>query len=870
MFELKYIKKYDDGTKNKPKVYFSCHPDDLKYLDGISNEIFKYQKCVIYYNDYNQMIDCEELEFQLSQMKLFIIPITKNFLLDENISLNFEFNYAIKNNIAILPLMYDSSLVNIFNEKCGSIQYLDFHQQEFSFKFKRFLKSVLISDELIEEIKNTFDKHVFLSYRKKDKRYAQQIMKTIHANTFLRDVAIWYDEFLTVGENFNDEIEKTIEESDMVILNVTPNILEEPNYVKDVEYKLAKAYKKPIVAIETVKTDTKLLKKKYINIGSCVDLFNYVDEIEKVLKRELFSKDVDPYHDYYVALAYLYGIEVEVDQKKGVEMLKELSDMYYIEAKEKLADMYKYGDCVEIDLSKEEELREEIIECYESLIEDGEDCYYPYLAESYNNMASINLDKYELYTANLNIDKALKIIKDYEMYYPEDKIKYCNCLKNKINYLIICQDFKQAKKYVLKSIDILQGLKEIDFDVENDLADLFYSLGVINQNIQDNIEAKENLEKYLKIKLQQTQSENLLYFDDLYKAYKALAEYHCENHNYEETMKYFNNALEICKNFSDESYQKYLTADIYFIVGKNYLNQFDLKNAEEYLLKAIKNVEELIDQKYNVIKCKRKLSQYLYILALINFYKKDYVSAEKLLIKNIDEVYVFLMRFEFLVSSYDYLTPLYSNLILIIDLYINSNNLEKIPHYLEIVDKLVAKFTSACYLDYVKEVAILERKQQIALLENNINDSVLYFNKRYELLKGLDQKEIKNLGFEIIKCIPYLIEYNYPKEELNYVFYELTKCIKTSIKLVEKEHTQATNYINILLDVISKNNILLDNEMKKLYLKLKDTVLKKYKLGKIHFSDVLNNLYNVLLIYFESDSKEKDILNKELISFLKK
>ena len=58
--------------------------------------------------------------------------------------------------------------------------------------------------------------------------------------------------------------------------------------------------------------------------------------------------------------------------------------------------------------------------------------------------------------------------------------------------------------------------------------------------------------------------------------------------------------------------------------------------------------------------------------------------------------------------------------------------------------------------------------------------------------------------------------------------------------------------------------------MKKLYLKLKDTVLKKYKLGKIHFSDVLNNLYNVLLIYFESDSKEKDILNKELISFLKK
>jgi RNase P subunit RPR2 len=313
---------------------------------------------------------------------------------------------------------------------------------------------------------------------------------------------------------------------------------------------------------------------------------------------------------------------------------------------------------------------------------------------------------------------------------------------------------------------------------------------------------------------------------------------------------------------------KNLLVEFIFLIISTIWNVFN--STTTILLKVIKNVEELIDQKYNVIKCKRKLSQYLYILASINFLKKDYVSAEKLLIKNIDEVYVFLMKFEFLVSSYDYLTPLYSNLILIIDLYINSNNLEKIPHYLEIVDKLIAKFTSACYLDYVKEVEILERKQQIALLENNINDSFLYFNKRYELLKGLDQKKIKNLCFETIKCIPYLIEYNYPTEELNYVFDELTKCIKTSIKLVEKEHTQATNYINILLDVISKNNILLDNEMKKLYLKLKDTVLKKYKLGKIHFSDVLNNLYNVLLIYFESDSKEKDILNKELISFLKK
>ena len=50
-------------------------------------------------------------------------------------------------------------------------------------------------------------------------------MRLIHKNEFCRDIAIWYDEFLTPGENFNDAIKEALQKSGLFVLTVTPNLV---------------------------------------------------------------------------------------------------------------------------------------------------------------------------------------------------------------------------------------------------------------------------------------------------------------------------------------------------------------------------------------------------------------------------------------------------------------------------------------------------------------------------------------------------------------------------------------------------------------------------------------------------------------------
>ena len=68
----------------------------------------------------------------------------------------------------------------------------------------------LVSDEMAEKVRAAFDAYIFLSYRKKDRKYANELMRLIHKNDFCRDIAIWYDEYLVPGEDFNNAITEAL------------------------------------------------------------------------------------------------------------------------------------------------------------------------------------------------------------------------------------------------------------------------------------------------------------------------------------------------------------------------------------------------------------------------------------------------------------------------------------------------------------------------------------------------------------------------------------------------------------------------------------------------------------------------------------
>ncbi|MDE6780418.1 MAG: hypothetical protein K2J40_03035 [Ruminococcus sp.] len=195
---MKYITKDENiSPQDKPKVFFTCHPDDVKlYFKKISDMILHYADCVVFYEENpDKPEDEENFLFDLTQMNLIVIPVTAKFLYQPCKARQDVLRIATEKHIALLPILEDSSMESEFNRICGSLHLfkmpnLSAVQSESEKNLKKYLESVLISNELVEEIRSAFDSYIFLSYRKKDRQYANELMKLIHQNDKLIGTAI--------------------------------------------------------------------------------------------------------------------------------------------------------------------------------------------------------------------------------------------------------------------------------------------------------------------------------------------------------------------------------------------------------------------------------------------------------------------------------------------------------------------------------------------------------------------------------------------------------------------------------------------------------------------------------------------------------
>ena len=265
-----YKTKGDSTPTGKPKVYFTCHPDDFdRSFEKICEDIFKTHECAIYYTeDMSEDIGEKDKETDLGQMNLFVIPVTFKLLTIPSRAMDSDFAYAKEKHIPILTIMMETGIDDVYKGKFGELQYLNPYSSDeseirYEEKLKKYLESVLVSDETAKRVRDAFDAYIFLSYRKKDRRYANELMRHIHANDECRDIAIWYDEFLTPGESFEENIEKMLKKSELFTLLVTPNLLEEENYVMSNEYPAAKDAKMDILPAEMENTDKAILGEKF-------------------------------------------------------------------------------------------------------------------------------------------------------------------------------------------------------------------------------------------------------------------------------------------------------------------------------------------------------------------------------------------------------------------------------------------------------------------------------------------------------------------------------------------------------------------------------------------------------------------------------
>ena len=197
MAEFKVKTKGNADPYGKPRVYFCCHPDDFDRVfyndkfscfERICRDIFSSHDCSIRYTEsMTDAIDFDNIDTDLGYMQLFVVPVTWNLLSKPNRAMTTDIAYAKEHNIPILPFMMESGIDEVYSlpENFGERQYLNPYSTDktevyYTEKLKNYLEGVLVSDENAKRIRDAFDAYIFLSYRKKDRRFANDVMKKIH------------------------------------------------------------------------------------------------------------------------------------------------------------------------------------------------------------------------------------------------------------------------------------------------------------------------------------------------------------------------------------------------------------------------------------------------------------------------------------------------------------------------------------------------------------------------------------------------------------------------------------------------------------------------------------------------------------------
>lgn len=270
-FQVKNRKGYT--LVNKQKIYLSAHSKDYRYIEIITDDILKQVDCVVTYIEPHTQL--EHID-DLNDMSILVFVVSQKFLCENNYARDFELKYALENNIPVLPILVEEIEYQLYIQFFMNAQYivresLDTTERLYEHKLKETIIEYIGSASLKEKIKHECTSQIFISYRKKDRQYANKLMKNIHSIPELRDTIFWYDEYIITGKDFEKEIQNELNEADFMILLVTENILENKNYILETEYPYAKNKNKKIIPIEMKSTDHELVHKHYPKLDHIID-----------------------------------------------------------------------------------------------------------------------------------------------------------------------------------------------------------------------------------------------------------------------------------------------------------------------------------------------------------------------------------------------------------------------------------------------------------------------------------------------------------------------------------------------------------------------------------------------------------------------
>ena len=421
---------------NKASIYLSYNKDDFDVASSLMEKILKDNDVFFYYINYKEFpkVDYQNTNKLISQLQLVIILITNNYLSSLEDGSEKELEYIRNNNIPFLPIIDDDIDFQLYEKYFKNIQYLDFNQRDetqigVDKKFKDYLNHYIPNDEDYSIAKDAFDKFVFLSYRKKDRYLAIDLINKIHSYTECNKVAIWYDEYLVAGEEFATNLDTKISDCSALLLLVTPNLVNENNYIKTTEYPIAKERNKKIIPVEGLPTDEKELSAQYIAIPPVI---NDEQASLEVAKLGNGKKGDTPEALYARGIAYLYGVGVEINRQIAVELLEESAKKGYMPANDKLLHIFTTGNGVVADFERAKKYVNVLLKHYKAklnykLFDENAYLYFTYLMFGININQRLTFDNNaSLEDMESNLKELLKFTKaknEFNEYFVDKKIE---------------------------------------------------------------------------------------------------------------------------------------------------------------------------------------------------------------------------------------------------------------------------------------------------------------------------------------------------------------------------------------------------------------------------------------------------------------
>ena len=106
--------------KGKPRIYFTCHPDDMGlYFEEISSDLLRRLNCAVWFKEdpTDSFVDEGEIVDLLGQMQLFVIPVTTRLLSAPCDAMDREYAFAAAHHIPVLPLMEEERIDDLFTRR---------------------------------------------------------------------------------------------------------------------------------------------------------------------------------------------------------------------------------------------------------------------------------------------------------------------------------------------------------------------------------------------------------------------------------------------------------------------------------------------------------------------------------------------------------------------------------------------------------------------------------------------------------------------------------------------------------------------------------------------------------------------------------